>query len=119
MRRPLRETLRDIDKTPPKCLVKNSKLDESACKPDSVTPCGAGDHPSATSVSGGLPRTLPRPACDLPGSSGGPPSTPWGAPEVPAPPMLILFGAAAATLGARRRFAKSKAKADTKADKAA
>lgn len=33
--------------------------------------------------------------------------------------MLILFGAAAATLGARRRFAKSKAKADTKADKAA
>lgn len=74
MRRPLRETLRDIDKTPPKCLVKNSKLDESACKPDSVTPCGAGDHPSATTVSGGLPRTLTRPACDLPGSSGGPPS---------------------------------------------
>ena len=33
--------------------------------------------------------------------------------------VLILFGAAAATLGARRRFAKSKAKADTKADKAA
>ena len=74
MRRPLRETLRDIDKTPPKCLAKTRRLDEPACKPDSVTPCGAGDHPSETTVSGGLPRTLTRPACDLPGSSGGPPS---------------------------------------------
>ena len=74
MRRPLSETLRGIDETPPKCLAKTRKLDESACKPDSVTPCGAGDHPSATTVSGGLPRTLTRPACDLPGSSGGPPS---------------------------------------------
>ena len=74
MRRPLSETLRGIDETPPKCLAKTRRLDEPACKPDSVTPCGAGDHPSATTVSGGLPRTLTRPACDRPGSSGGPPS---------------------------------------------
>ncbi|MCW1401308.1 PEP-CTERM sorting domain-containing protein [Novosphingobium sp. MW5] len=31
---------------------------------------------------------------------------------MPAPPMLILFGAAAATLGARRRHAKGKAKVE-------
>ncbi len=44
--------------------------DESACKPDSVAPEGAGGHPSATVVANGLRAS----ACDLPDDSGEQPS---------------------------------------------
>jgi hypothetical protein len=59
--------------------------DESACKPDSVAPEGAGGHPSATAVANGLRAS----ACDLPDDSGEQPSNAVTGPKA----LLVLLRA--------------------------
>ena len=72
-------------KRPVFALVKAILGDESAYKPDSVAPEGAGGHPSATAVANGLRAS----ACDLPDDSGEQPSIAVTGPKA----LLVLLRA--------------------------